>query len=52
MAIIKIRKENKDADLRELENYLDTHPKAVIVDRKTIGEDEEIEIQEAVDFLL
>ena len=52
MAIIKIRKEHKDSDLRELEKYLDTHPKAVIVNKTSVGEDEEIEIQEAVDFLL
>lgn len=52
MAIIKIRKESKASDLRELQNYLDTHPKVVIVNRNTVGEDEEIEIQESVDFLL
>ncbi len=52
MAIIKIRKEHKNEDLRELNDYLDKHPKAVIVSRNTIGEDEEIEIKESVDFVM
>ncbi len=52
MAIIKIRKDHRTDDLRELNDYLDKHPKAIIINRNTIGEDEEIEIQESVDFVM